>query len=72
MSEHLRIIEIGERCRLLRSKGMYINANEPGDEQPIGDGHFWCGRTQRIYGPDDQLVADEPCRNAARRCYEAR
>lgn len=72
MSEHLKIIEVGQRCRFLRSKGMYINANEPGAEQSVGDGHFWCSRTQRIYGPDEQLVADEYCREPSRRCYETR
>jgi hypothetical protein len=72
MSEHLKIIEIAERCRFLRSKGMYINANQPGDEHPVGDGHFWCGRNQRIYGPDEQLCADEFCREPSRHCYEAR
>jgi len=51
---------------------MYINANQPGDEHPVGDGHFWCSRTQRIYGPDEQLCADEFCREPSRRCYEAR
>ncbi len=72
MNDHLKIVEVAERCRFLHSKGMYIEANEPGDEHPVGDGHFWCARNQRMYGPDEQLVGDEFCRNPARSCYERR
>jgi hypothetical protein len=72
MNPTLPVIEIGDRCRYLLSKGMFINANEPGDERPVGDGHFWCGRNQRIYGPDEQLCSDERCRNPSRICYQSR
>lgn len=70
MHEPLKIIEIGQRCRFLRSKGMFINSNEPGGESVVGHGHFWCGRNQRIYGPDEQLCSDELCRNHSRSCFE--
>jgi hypothetical protein len=70
MSEHLKIVDSHERCRFLLSKGMYVNANIEDDEHLVGDGHFWCGRNQRIYGPDEQLCGDEYCRNPSRSCYE--
>jgi hypothetical protein len=51
---------------------MGVNAGLPEDEHIVVDGHYWCGRNQRIYGPDGNLCADEPCRNSSRSCYEAR
>lgn len=61
-----------ERCRSLQCKGMYLNWGLGQNEQVAGDGNFWCGRTQRIFGPDDKLVGDTECRNAARGCYATR
>jgi hypothetical protein len=61
----------GERCLSLRCKGMYLNAGLPESERVAGDGHFWCAKTQRIFGPDDQLVGDGMCRHSARSCYES-
>lgn len=58
------------RCRSLLSKGLYINAGLPPGKEIAGDGHFWCGKTQRSYGPDDKLCDDADCRNATRNCYE--
>ncbi|MFN0051480.1 MAG: hypothetical protein ACKV0T_04770 [Planctomycetales bacterium] len=60
----------GERCLSLRCKGMYLNAGLGQSEQVAGDGNFWCAKTQRIYGPDDQLVGDGQCRHAGRGCYD--
>jgi hypothetical protein len=59
-----------ERCRSLRSKGVYINAGLAPSEHITGDGYFWCAKTQRIFGPDDQLVAEGNCRHTGRPCYE--
>ncbi len=61
----------GERCQSLRCKGMYLNQGLAEHERVAGDGHFWCSKTQRIYGPDDQLVGDGHCRHAGRSCYES-
>ena len=61
----------GERCQSLRCKGMYLNYGLPAGERVAGDGHFWCSKTQRIYGPDDQLVGDGECRHSSRSCYDA-
>lgn len=59
-----------ERCRSLQCKGMYLNYGLGQNEQVAGDGNFWCGKTQRIFGPDQELVGDGVCRNAGRSCYE--
>ena len=71
MAHELKIIHTAERCRSLLSKGLYINAGLPKGKEVAGEGNFWCGKTQRIFGPDKQLCDDEHCRNAARTCYEA-
>ncbi|HXY34589.1 MAG TPA: hypothetical protein VEI07_10200 [Planctomycetaceae bacterium] len=72
LADALKVIHVGQRCRFLLSKGMAVNAGLPEDEHIVGDGHFWCTRTQRIYGPDGGLCADEPCRESSRSCYESR
>ena len=51
MSEELKVIETGARCRSLLSKGLYINAGLPPGEEAAGDGNFWCGKTQTIFAP---------------------
>jgi hypothetical protein len=63
--------QLGERCRSLRCKGMYLNYGLGETERVAGDGNFWCSKTQRIFGPDDQLVGDGVCRHAGRSCYES-
>ena len=55
MADELKIIQTAARCRHLLSKGLYVNAGLPPGEEATGDGDFWCGKNQTIYGPDDQL-----------------
>ncbi|MDA0833735.1 MAG: hypothetical protein O2955_05200 [Planctomycetota bacterium] len=71
MSEILPVITETARCRKLLSKGLYINHGLPPGKEAAGDGHFWCGKTQTMFGPDHQLCDNDHCRNAARSCYEA-
>jgi hypothetical protein len=71
MADELKIIETGVRCRNLLSKGLYINAGLLPGEEATGDGNFWCGQTQTIYGPDDRLCDGEYCTDTTRTCYEA-
>lgn len=71
MTQEFPVIQTGERCRHLQSKGMYINAGLPPGEEIVGDGHFWCGINQESQGPDQQLCDGESCRDATRSCYEA-
>lgn len=71
MSDDLHILpHAGERCRQLLSKGIYINYGLPPGDEAAGEGNIWCGRTQRIYGPDDRLCGHEECSDPGRSCYE--
>jgi hypothetical protein len=71
MSDNLKVLYTAERCRQLLSKGLYINAGLPAGQEAAGDGNFWCGKTQTIFGPDDRLCDGEQCRDSTRSCYEA-
>jgi hypothetical protein len=58
-------------CRHLRSKGMYVYTD--GLHDPHGDYDntiYWCLKTMKGFGPDDDMVNGEDCRNPARTCYE--
>jgi hypothetical protein len=69
MQHELEVIR-AERCHHLLSKGLYLNEGLPKDDHPIGDGNFWCGQTQEIYGPDKGFCNGEACTNKTRTCYE--
>jgi hypothetical protein len=71
MSTELNILNHPDRCRFLLSKGLFINAGMPSGEEASGDGNFWCGKTQRVTGPDRELCDPEFCLNRDRGCYEA-
>jgi hypothetical protein len=71
MSQQLHVIQQGTRCRNLLSKGLYINAVLPKGQEAAGDGNFWCGKTQTVFGPDKGLCDGEHCTDAEHRtCYE--
>ena len=59
-------------CRHLRSKGMYVYTDGQPDETDtdFDNTAFWCLRTMRNFGPDDELVGRAECCAAARTCYE--
>jgi hypothetical protein len=59
-------------CRHLRSKGMYVYTD--GQSEAHGDYDntiYWCLKTMKSFGPDDDMVDGQECRNPARSCYEA-
>ena len=59
-----------ERCRLLRSKWMFIEA-EPDPMVPRSDsGICWCVHTQNCLGPDGQIVNMDNCK-PGRACFES-
>jgi hypothetical protein len=31
---------------------------------------YWCSKTMKSFGPDDELVGGRECRDSARACYE--
>ena len=59
-------------CRHLRSKGMYVYTDgQSFDEHADYDNTiFWCLKTMKSFGPDDDPVHADDCRNPARTCYE--
>ena len=70
MSTQLEVLQPGPRCGSLLSKGLYINAGLPKGKEVTGDGNFRCGKTQKIYGPDDRICDGDRCTDATRSCYE--
>ena len=58
--------------RHLRNKGLYVYTDGLG-----GDAHedydntiYWCLKTMKSFGPDDDQVDGEACRDPSRPCYE--
>ncbi|MDA2937844.1 hypothetical protein MYX75_06230 [Acidobacteria bacterium AH-259-A15] len=57
------------RCRRLRSKGMFIDVEPDPTVPDMNDGCFWCTHTMNALGPDGKGADDESCR-PGRSCYE--
>jgi hypothetical protein len=59
-------------CRHLRNKGMYVYTD--GSDGEAHDDYdntiYWCFQTMKSFGPDDDFVSGEDCRNSSRSCYE--
>lgn len=58
-------------CRHLRSKGMYIYTD--GNYSPhdsYDNTIYWCLRSMKSFGPDDEQVHREFCCDRSRSCYE--
>ena len=56
MPEPINPAMLGERCRCLRSKEMFIDA-EPDPRLPsMGSGIFWCIHTHNCLGPDGKVA----------------
>jgi hypothetical protein len=61
-------------CKYLRTKKMYISAQEhevfsASGEELNNIGHCWCNRTLTEIGPDDRLVSAPNC-NRSRSCFQ--
>ncbi|WP_422929823.1 hypothetical protein [Singulisphaera sp. PoT] len=73
-ADDLPVVELSEPCRHLRSKGMYVYTDGSGsgsDSHPDYDNTiYWCLKTMKSFGPDDEFVAGEDCRHSDRTCYE--
>ena len=66
----LRVFDNHSRCRHLLCKGLFINQGLPPGKEASGDGNLWCGKSQTIFGPDDQICDREGCTDSSRSCYE--
>ena len=59
-------------CRHLRNKGMYVYTDGLGgnSHEDYDNSIFWCLQTMKGFGPDEEFVGREECRDPARPCYE--
>ncbi len=62
----------GTPCYHLRNKGMYVYTDgNPNESHGDYDNTiFWCLKTMKSFGPDDDLVDREECCKPGRPCYE--
>jgi hypothetical protein len=71
-AEERTVAKAGPPCRLLGRNGMFIftdgTSNAATDDSDSGA--FWCLKTMKGFGPDDDPVGVADCRNPARSCYE--
>jgi hypothetical protein len=60
------------RCRHLRHTGMYVYTDGSGGEKhdDYQTATYWCLKTMKGLGPDDDFVNADECRNPSRSCYE--
>ncbi|QEH32734.1 hypothetical protein OJF2_12130 [Aquisphaera giovannonii] len=67
-----RIESPAPRCRHLRSPGLYVFTDGRPRERPDDANNtiYWCVKTLKGYGPDDENVAWDDCSDPARSCYE--
>jgi hypothetical protein len=63
---------LGSACRHLRSKGMYVytDGQNSNDHEDYDNTIFWCLKTMKSFGPDDDRVDRDECRDMNRSCYE--
>ena len=52
-------------CNCLRWKSLFYQVNPT---LPLDDDDYWCALTQRILGPDDQIVGTSTCK-PGRTCF---
>ncbi len=58
-----------QRCRCLRSKEMFVEAEPDPSVPQFGSGIFWCIHTQNCLGPDGEVADAESCK-PGRACYD--
>jgi hypothetical protein len=68
----LPIAQLPPPCFHLRNKGMYVYTDGTASQEDDDDGGtiYWCMKTMKNFGPDDDLVGGRLCRDRARTCYE--
>ena len=71
-AEGLPVVQPAIPCRHLRNKGMYVynaGTDDTGHED-YDSTIYWCQQTMKDFGPDDDPVDGQECRNTERSCYE--
>jgi hypothetical protein len=59
-------------CRHLRSKGMYVYTDGQANQthEDYDNTAYWCLKSMTNFGPDDELVGGQECKDPSRTCYE--
>jgi len=62
----------GPVCRHLRSKGMYVYTDgmDHGFQHDYDSTIYWCLKSMKAFGPDDEMVEMESCCRPDRSCYQ--
>lgn len=62
----------GPLCRHLRSKGMYVYTDgvDMGFDHDYDNTIYWCLKTMKSFGPDDEMVEKDACCREGRGCYQ--
>jgi hypothetical protein len=64
-------VENATPCRHLRNKGMYVYTDGIHDQHEDYDNTiYWCLKTMKEWGPDDEVAGGHECKNPERSCYE--
>ncbi len=63
-------VEPKSQCSLIRHKDMFIGVEPDPTVQPSSGKLCWCVHTQKVLGPDGQLVSLDAC-TPDRPCFEA-
>jgi hypothetical protein len=70
----LPIVEEAAPCRFLRNKGMYVYTDGSSEHDSDEDGYdntvYWCLKTMKDIGPDNDSATGQDCRKPTRTCYE--
>lgn len=60
-------------CCQLRHKGMYVytDAGTGSSHDDYDNTIYWCLKSMKSFGPDDDIVDRESCSDPNRSCYQA-
>jgi hypothetical protein len=60
---------LGQYCRRLRCKEMFVDTGVAFHPAHSGSGIYWCNHTQNCLGPDGEVADVESCK-PGRACFE--
>jgi hypothetical protein len=69
MPEPMNPASVGQTCRCLRSKEMFIDVEPTPNIPSMGSGIFWCLHTHNPLGPDGAVAEPTACK-PGRGCFD--